>query len=140
MIDVVKKSTQPVKNSSPLISKNWPTKTDHEKVVTVAVLILVVVAKIYNRSTQTISSLSPVSILPSTCAAPPSVTLVTNIPLSPTTCWLPMPPAMLKPRPAIINMKLHANSVSSRKVPDALKRSENVENSHCMTQYKYKYN
>lgn len=48
----------------------------------------------------TASSLSPIWSLPSLCAAPPSIILVTQMLLSPGMCWFPTPPAMLKPRPA----------------------------------------
>jgi len=45
-------------------------------------------------------SLSPHCNLPSCSAAPPLITLVIKIPVSPATCSLPIPPAMLNPRPA----------------------------------------
>ena len=45
-------------------------------------------------------SLSPHCNLPSCSAAPPLITFVMKIPVSPATCSLPTPPAMLNPRPA----------------------------------------
>lgn len=53
-------------------------------------------------------SLSPTASRPSCSAAPPSITLVTNIPLSPGMCWFPMPPAMLNPSPAREQTRCHA--------------------------------
>lgn len=47
----------------------------------------------------TLNSLSPILRRPSTAAAPPSIIFVTYIPLSPGMCWLPMPPAIEKPKP-----------------------------------------
>lgn len=42
---------------------------------------------------------SPTERVPSSSAGPPDMILVRKIPSSPRTCWLPRPPAMLKPRP-----------------------------------------
>ena len=42
---------------------------------------------------------SPTARVPSSSAGPPGMILVRKIPSSPRTCWLPCPPAMLKPRP-----------------------------------------
>ena len=43
---------------------------------------------------------SPTERVPSSSAGPPGMILVRKIPSSPRTCWLPRPPAMLKPRPS----------------------------------------
>ena len=48
---------------------------------------------------QTFKMRSPVASVPSSSAAAPGIILVTKMPSSPSTCWLPWPPAMLKPRP-----------------------------------------
>lgn len=47
----------------------------------------------------TFMSLSPMERVPSASAAPPGMILVMKMPLSPSTCMLSLPPAILKPRP-----------------------------------------
>lgn len=52
-------------------------------------------------SSLTDINLSPTPRTPDSSAVPPSVSFVMKIPLSPGTCWLPTPPAMLNPSPLV---------------------------------------
>ena len=67
-------------------------------------------------SVLTANNRSPTCRRPSCSAAPPSIILVTKIPWSLGMCSLPMPPAILKPKPVTFIHKYNNNTVITHSI------------------------